>query len=1027
MPGQSIPIMKPAAGKVRPFYRPLDSVLVRTPLLPASAYDKNGPVTSRHSWVDCAVAVGSLSLAGAPPGDAVVRARQRYLTRMATRPTPYGLFAGVALASWSDATTLSLSDEPPVTHTRPDMDWLLRLVANLEARHDVRALLNYRASTAALIQGGRIVLAEQVSAEGDGRVPPRISIRATSAVRLVMEMAREARSFASLVEGLAGSSKSVPADRIEGLLHQLIDQTLLLGDLRPPLTCASPVDWLLDRLERIPPARNEYDRLAKFVRAMRAWDNTPVEGRVAGYHELAKEARGLGAREKASPLQVDTTLLLRGDRLHRDVGTEVARAASLMMQIGPVPRGFPYLRSYLQSFVERYGERREVPLLELLDEHRGLGPPDPNAQSGWIHFPERDQTLLDLACRALRDRQLSIDLQEVDLANLETWRREPGPLPMSLDVCAFVYARPDGVDDGEFTVVIGPNVGSMAAGRNLGRFGHNLGSEAEVALRAAAKADHVAGTLQTELVYLPRSFRLANVALRPKIGEHEIVVGVSPGVASGNVIPVDELVVGVDEGRFYLRWPGHAERVVVTSGHMLNYLEAPALCRFLAHMHMDGETQLHLFDWGPAAGFPFLPRVQAGRVVLRLAQWRLAKSTGAFALTEARTFAASVAEYRASWQVPRHVYLGSGDVRLLLDLENADHLEELRRELRRLASGAHLILQEALPGPGDAWVPGPGGHYVVELVVSLALQEPERRPMKPVRRVEIGQEVPRMVPPGSDWLYMKLYGSPEREDDLLTGPFSVLLQEMEAAGAAPEWFFLRYSDPDSHLRIRLRTPTPGDADLMLPDLCDFGRHLLDHDVIQKFSFDTYEREIERYGGSEVMTEIENLFVADSLYVQEMLRGRKIAKLSNEAIAAVSALDLLNGLGIGTDQLQELATRLRSIEREAGPLYRELKKPLLQLMDGHGDLAGMLGSQKLPLLAQRRRVSADATGRRLRELMARQCLTAGLPDIAHSLVHVHCNRLLGRDRNDERKALGLMLRLLDAQRRHQTSADDRNCR
>ena len=77
--------------------------------------------------------------------------------------------------------------------------------------------------------------------------------------------------------------------------------------------------------------------------------------------------------------------------------------------------------------------------------------------------------------------------------------------------------------------------------------------------------------------------------------------------------------------------------------------------------------------------------------------------------------------------MPRHVYLSVGDNRLLLDLNDAAQVAELRSEVRRLREGGHVTLQEALPSPDQAWATGPGGHFVTELMVPLVLRKPRRR------------------------------------------------------------------------------------------------------------------------------------------------------------------------------------------------------------------------------------------------------------------------------------------------------------
>jgi hypothetical protein len=100
---------------------------------------------------------------------------------------------------------------------------------------------------------------------------------------------------------------------------------------------------------------------------------------------------------------------------------------------------------------------------------------------------------------------------------------------------------------------------------------------------------------------------------------------------------------------------------------------------------------------GPAAAFPFLPRVQRGRVVLAFAQWRIDPAAGELAGEPAGGCAGALAAWRARWSVPRQVYLAFADNRLLLDLEDLEHVELLAEELRRLPEGHSALLREALP------------------------------------------------------------------------------------------------------------------------------------------------------------------------------------------------------------------------------------------------------------------------------------------------------------------------------------------
>ena len=128
-------------------------------------------------WVRLALSVGSRSLSDAlerssKSGTLDVRLRRkllRYLIRMSTRPTPYGLFAGVALARFGSRTDLALADHPPRRRTRPDMAWLLNFVARLESSPEVRIHLNFLGNPAARISAGRVYLAGKSASTGRGR------------------------------------------------------------------------------------------------------------------------------------------------------------------------------------------------------------------------------------------------------------------------------------------------------------------------------------------------------------------------------------------------------------------------------------------------------------------------------------------------------------------------------------------------------------------------------------------------------------------------------------------------------------------------------------------------------------------------------------------------------------------------------------------------------------------------------------------------------------------------------------------
>jgi hypothetical protein len=393
------------------------------------------------------------------------------------------------------------------------------------------------------------------------------------------------------------------------------------------------VQYVVDRLAGISAAAEIRTGIQSTLEAAAAWDASPHELGAERYREMVADAAKI-ARFDRSPFQVDAGLELAGRTVSRRVGEEVARAAELLLRISPLPRGSAHISAYRRVFEQRYGAHREVPVLELLDPNFGLGPPPSyaNSRSAAGLNPalslQRSRTLMTLALGALRERTLRVDLDEPTLKRLET-QESSAHVPQSLDLFVSIAAASrEALDAGDFQVVLGPNVGSQAAGRTLGRFADLVDGAADALQRAARiEEGHAPEKLWAELVYQPRLLRLANVSIRPNPRKYEIALGVGSAGGAARTIPLDELVVGIRDDRFYIRWPAAGRDVAITSGHMLNYLRAPAVCRFLAEASRDGCCYLAGFNWGSASNFPFLPRIQVGRLVLALAQWRLAANS----------------------------------------------------------------------------------------------------------------------------------------------------------------------------------------------------------------------------------------------------------------------------------------------------------------------------------------------------------------------------------------------------------------
>ncbi len=355
------------------------------------------------------------------------------------------------------------------------MAWLMQLVHSAESDPGVRHWLRWTSNPLRRISGDRVHLSERLAATGEGHAEP-VSLRATPVVKLALELAASGISFRDLETKLMGASGSATAEKIERLITELWEQDLLLTDLRPPLTAESPAGYVLGKLASIPDAGPYASRLSGLLESCAAWDRAPAAASTGAFRTILERAGLPEDGSKECPIQVDLALKVEG-QLSSEIAATAATAAELLLRISPVPRGPGSVAAYRNAFLARYGHERQVPLLELLDPDLGLSPlsgyghgatgPDPAKAAA------RSQTLMNLACAALRNREESVTLTDDHVGQLQTWSPDSRTAPVSLDINVLIGARSvESMEAGDYTVTLGPNLGAWAAGRNFGRFAH---------------------------------------------------------------------------------------------------------------------------------------------------------------------------------------------------------------------------------------------------------------------------------------------------------------------------------------------------------------------------------------------------------------------------------------------------------------------------------------------------------------------------------------------------------------------------
>lgn len=261
--------------------------------------------------------------------------------------------------------------------------------------------------------------------------------------------------------------------------------------------------------------------------------------------------------------------------------------------------------------------------------------------------------------------------------------------------------------------------------------------------------------------------------------------------------------------------------------------------------------------------------------------------------------------------------------------------------------------------------------------------------------------------PGEEWLYAKIFAGWATIDKLLIGLVAPLVN---AYGSAIEsWFFVRYPEPEPHLRLRLRGQPDVLRSSILGELQSRLRPLVENRSVVRLELDTYSPEIGRYGGVQGAMLAERIFHADSLRVLAGLE-RSAAGLADERarrLAGICSCDRLLHLLVGHGENVRLAAAATEAREAMLGLVAKRLGSKEQVSRGHHERSAWLRGARDEIRSTMQSphdglcseaIMAAATD--YRRLGGAGELTVPFRGVVRSLLHMHCNRHFRMNANSE---------------------------
>lgn len=168
--------------------------------------------------------------------------------------------------------------------------------------------------------------------------------------------------------------------------------------------------------------------------------------------------------------------------------------------------------------------------------------------------------------------------------------------------------------------------------------------------------------------------------------------------------------------------------------------------------------------------------------------------------------------------------------------------------------------------------------------------------------------IKRTFVPGDEWLFFKVYCGVNTSDELLVKKILPLAHRLMKEKIIIRWFFIRYSDPDYHLRVRFLLNSTDEVGYVITTARESLSTYLNSNVVSKVVVDTYQREIERYGAKYIELS-EQIFHSGSECVATILKNLKGNSELRWKAAFLIVDSLFTSLGLDIEQKKGFIERM----------------------------------------------------------------------------------------------------------------------
>jgi thiopeptide-type bacteriocin biosynthesis protein len=246
------------------------------------------------------------------------------------------------------------------------------------------------------------------------------------------------------------------------------------------------------------------------------------------------------------------------------------------------------------------------------------------------------------------------------------------------------------------------------------------------------------------------------------------------------------------------------------------------------------------------------------------------------------------------------------------------------------------------------------------------------------------ENVQRTFVIGDKWLYYKIYCGVKTTDTLLLEVIKPLTEQLIEEKIIDKWFFIRYSDPEPHVRFRVQFIDIKNIGAVIKKMKNLLQPYMNSNQVWDVALATYKRELERYG-TNTIEDAELFFYYDSLMMLQIIKNSKddetrfltLFKWLEKILLLFKFEDtgLLSFLERMQEQFKEEFKVDKRVRKELSNTYRKLAPALFDKEDTNAP----------------RIYNPTETVERFLMLKKEQKLEVSLDNVVASFIHMSVNR------------------------------------